>query len=189
MPNGHKMPDQADNELPASPPRKDAAGVASNESPGARLKRLEQIEQEAKVFAEAYRLRLVGRLWWANIMFVVLPAVFATAAAIFAAGPDFIIPKLAKILAVSLAGVAAVLSAVHKALKCEEYQNECLRLGPAYEGIAIKARTEQISPDLKKLTELTENFANLAEGAKAPIPNKYIENAKERIETAKGRTG
>ena len=174
------MPDQADEELSASPPQQDAAGVASNESPDAGMQRLTQIEQEATVLAEAYRLRLVGRLWWANLMFVVLPAVFATAAAIFAAGPEPVPDEWATPLAVSLAGLAAVLSAIHKALKCEEYQTECLRLGPAYEKIAIQAGSAQISSDPKELNVVTEQFANLAASAKAPLPNKYIVNAEDR---------
>ncbi|MCI0693836.1 hypothetical protein L0337_17745 [candidate division KSB1 bacterium] len=174
------MPDQTDPELSTAPPKQDAAGLAGNESPDAPQQRLAQIEREATVLAEAYRLRLVGRLWWANLMFVVLPAVFATAAAIFAAGPDPVPPAVAAPLAASLAGFAAVLTAIHKALKCEEYQTECLRLGPAYEAIAIQAGSAKISSDPDKLNEITEQFAKLTESAKAPLPNKYIENAKVR---------
>src|SRR5262249_51894941 len=100
-------------------------------SADARKQRFKEIEQQARVFAEAYRLRLVGRLWWANLAFVVSPAVCAAAAAIFAAGgAGGIGAEVSKGLAAGLAGLAAILSAVHKSLKCEEYQGECLRLGP-----------------------------------------------------------
>ena len=44
-----------------------------------------EIKSQATVLSEAYRLRLIGRLWWANFILVVLPAASATAAAIFAA--------------------------------------------------------------------------------------------------------
>ena len=49
---------------------------------------LTHVKSQATVFAEAYRLRLVGRLWWTNLLLVVLPAVAATAAAVFAARPE-----------------------------------------------------------------------------------------------------
>src|SRR5689334_5834831 len=46
---------------------------------------LRRTKLDCEVLAEAYRLRLVGRLWWANMALVVLPAAGATAAAVFAA--------------------------------------------------------------------------------------------------------
>ena len=146
-------------------------------------KRFEEIEQQARVLSEAYRLRLVGRLWWANLTFVVAPAVCATAAAIFAAGGAGIRAEVSKALAAGLAGLAAVLSAVHKSLKCEEYQAECLRLGPAYGAIATRAKSAQAVPEgdnptHDELKDLTEKFATLKESAKAPLPNKYISEAK-----------
>src|SRR5262245_60546994 len=92
------------------------------DNPDSRTRRFIDIKREATLLAEAYRLRLVGRLWWANLAFVVLPSVCAAAAAIFAAGGAGMNPRLAEALAAGLAGLAAVLSAVHKSLKCEEYQ-------------------------------------------------------------------
>lgn len=147
-----------------------------------RQQRLHEIEQQAKVLAEAYRLRLVGRLWWANLTFVVTPAVCATAAAIFAAGGAGMNADVSKALAAGLAGLAAVLTAVHKSLKCEEYQAECLRLGPAYDAIAARADSAQAVPEgtnptHDELKDLTEKFATLKESAKAPLPNKYISQA------------
>ena len=146
-------------------------------------KQLKEIEQEARVLSEAYRIRLVGLLWWANLGFVVTPAVFATAAAIFAAGGAGIRADVSNALAAVLAGLAAVLSAIHKSLKCEEYQAECLRLGPAYDGIATRAKSSQAVPEGNnpthdELKDLTEKFATLKESAKAPLPNKYISKAK-----------
>ena len=97
-------------------------------------------------------------------MLVVSPAAFATAAAIFAGKPEFMNPEVASPLAASLAGAAAVLSAIHKALRCEEYQAECVRLGTAYQRIAILAS----DPD-QSLKDITEEFAKVAETAKRKI--------------------
>jgi len=169
------MPDQAGSGQSAAPSQHATAVGGGNESAVARQQRLAQIEREATVLAEAYRLRLVGRLWWANLMLVVSPAAFATAAAIFAAKPEFMNPLVASPLAASLAGAAAVLSAIHKALRCEEYQAECVRLGTAYQRIAILAS----DPD-QSLKDITEEFAKVAETAKAPLPNKYIAKAEDR---------
>ena len=119
------------------------------------------------------------------MLLVVLPAVCATAAAIFAAGGVGMDSNWSKFLAAGLAGLAAVLTAIHKSLKCEEYQAECLRLGPAYEGIAARADSAQASskqddPRFDELKELTERFATLKESAKAPLPDTYISKAEIR---------
>lgn len=154
------------------------------DNPDIRKQQFKELEQQARILAEAYRLRLVGRLWWANLMFVVTPAVFATAAAIFAAGGAGVRADVSKALAAGLAGLAAVLSAVHKSLKCEEYQSECLRLGPAYDAIATRADSAQAIPKGNdathdELKDLTEKFATLKESAKAPLPQKYILEAED----------
>ncbi|MBM3235985.1 hypothetical protein FJZ31_06760 [Candidatus Poribacteria bacterium] len=71
--------------------------------------------------------------------------------------------------------------AIHKALKCEEYQAECLRLSQAYHGIAIEAEAALSTPEVhKSLQELTKKLATLAESAKAPLPNTYIAKAEKR---------
>jgi hypothetical protein len=163
------------------------------DNPDARTQRFIEIEREATLLAEAYRLRLVGRLWWANLAFVVFPSVCAAAAAIFAAGGAGMNADLAKALAAGLAGLAAVLSAVHKSLKCEEYQNECLRLGAAYDAIAARAGSAELSPtpdDSKsdELKDLTEKVATLKENAKAPLPDKYITKARRSIAEKKHAT-
>jgi hypothetical protein len=154
------------------------------DNPDVRKQQFKEIAQQARVLAEAYRLRVVGRLWWANLVFVVTPAVSATAAAIFAAGGAGIRADVSKALAAGLAGLAAVLSAVHKSLKCEEYQAECLRLGPAYDGIAVRADSAQAilkgnDPTHDELKDLTEKFATLKESARAPLPKKYISKAED----------
>jgi hypothetical protein len=151
------------------------------------LKRLvTEMTMDAAILAEAYRLRLIGRIWWANLFFVVLPATFAAAAAIFAAGGAGMNEYLSRGLSAFLAGTAAILSAIHKSLKCEEYQTECLRLGAAYDAIATQARSCELSltvpdPKLDELKELAEKMAGIKANAKAPLPDKYIQKAKLNV--------
>ena len=149
---------------------------------------LKRIKGHATLLYEAYRLEL-GRLWWANLMFVVVPAVLSTAAAIVAAlkppagfslGGGIDLP-----LASAFAGAAAVLIAVHKALKCDEYQAECVRLGQAYESIAIAAGSALARPNAtERDTEqkrISEKMEVLAESAKARIPTRIIRKAQKRV--------
>ena len=142
----------------------------------------QRIRAQATVLSEAYRLRLLGRLWWANLSLVVLPAALATAAAIFAARQDGNSAIMTSYMAAWLAGGAAVLTAIHKALKCEEYQTECLRLSQAYQSIAIEADATLSGLDgqPQSLQELGKKFAVLAESAKAPLPDRYIAKAEQR---------
>ena len=142
---------------------------------GSRL-RVEEIKSQATVLSEAYRLRLTGLLWWANLAFVVLPAILAAAAAILAAHNEA--PRL---LAAGCAGAAAVLSAVHKSLKCDEYQAECLRLAPAFKSIAIKAASVVSSnaDTHSALSTLTKDYAELAGSAKALLPDRYVLKAEQ----------
>jgi hypothetical protein len=139
--------------------------------------RVEEIESQATVLSEAYRLRLIGRLWWANLAFVVLPAVLAAAAAVLAAHSE-----ATRLIAAGCAGSAAVLSAIHKSLKCEEYQAECLRLSPAFKGIAIRAGSAVFSDvdGESTLSNLTKEYAELAGSAKAMLPDSYVLRA-ERL--------
>jgi hypothetical protein len=101
-------------------------------------KGLAQIKSQATILSEAYQLRLLGRLWWTNLILVVLPAAVATAAAIVAASLDGNAAGKMPLVAASLAGAAAVLTAIHRALKCDEYQAECLRLSQAYQSSPFK---------------------------------------------------
>jgi len=143
---------------------------------------LTNVKSEATVFAEAYRLRLVGRLWWTNLLLVVLPAVCATAAAVFAARPETSGSGFGPPVAAWLAGSAAVLTAVHRALKCDEYQGECLRLSQEYRSIAAVADSALSGPegDPQSLKNLSDKFALLTESAKAPLPTSYIHAAEKR---------
>lgn len=140
--------------------------------------------EQATVLSEAYRLRLVGKLWWANFFFVVVPAVFGTAAAALAAAASTTSSggNRVTILAAFLAGGAAVLTAVHKALGCDEYQAECLRLSQGFQSIRIRAeaRMAESSPDPKAVTKLAAEYARLTESAKAVLPDVYIQKAKDQ---------
>ena len=141
----------------------------------------QRIREQATVLSEAYRLRLLGRLWWTNLALVVLPAALATAAAIFAASGAGSSAIIAPYTAAWLAGSAAVLTAIHKALKCEEYQAECLRLSQAYHAMAIQAESALSASDVhESVQELAKRYAGLAEGAKAPLPDTYIARAEKR---------
>jgi len=150
---------------------------------------LEDVMRRARVLSEAYRLRLGGVLWWANLVFMVLPATLATAAAVFAAGAY-------KNLGAGLAGAAAVLTAVHKTLRCDEYQAECLRLNQRYRSIATLAHSVlendgESDPDLPSPQKLIVKFAELEESAGALLPNRYIRAAEQylRKEEERNRKG
>jgi len=138
---------------------------------------LEQTSFRATALSEAYRIRL-DYLWWANLMFVVLPAIFSTCAAIFAALPNgkehtfFSMP-----VASLLAGGAAVLTAVHKALKCEEYQTECLRLSQAFQSLAIAAEAALAGTIEERVVEqkrLAGELENLTKNAKAQVSTNFM---------------
>ncbi len=113
-----------------------------------------------------------------------LPSVLATLAAIFAAkqagaSPSFgVYPPLASLFA----GGAAVLSAVHKSLKCDEYQAECLRLIQEYKSIAALAGAALAQPDAEAndLKTISNRFASV--NPKAPLPNCYIKKAEKLID-------
>ena len=139
---------------------------------------LEQIKPSATILSEAYRLRLKG-LWWLNQIFVVLPAVLTTTAAIVAAIPT--LPHVYELpLASIFAGGSAVLMSIHKALKCDEYQAECLRLSQAYQAIALAADIVLLGPEGKRDSHqerLTNKLEVLAESAKAMLPTRHIRRA------------
>jgi len=137
--------------------------------------------------SEAYRFRLLAT-YWANLIFMVLPAVFATGAAVFAAGKDSQLTTLAA----WLAGAAAVLTVVHKTLKCDEYQSECLRLSQRYRKIATLADSVlsaegRPGPELPSPQKIILEFAELEESAKALLSDHYIHLAEEAIREAEAR--
>lgn len=142
----------------------------------------DQTKSQATILSEAYRLRLSG-LWWLNLVFVVMPAVLSTSAAIFAAlppGKGFVVFSLPA--ASALAGAAVVLMAVHKSLKCDEYQAECLRLSQAYQSIAISVNSALNGPEELRYSHqerLTNKLEMLVEGARAQLPTKNIRQAEE----------
>src|SRR5258705_5331924 len=109
---------------------------------------LEEIKSRAALFSEGYRLEL-RLLWWANLMFVVVPAVLSPSAAIVAALSP---PNEINILSVHLpvasvfAGTAAGLIAIHKALKSDEDPAAGLPLGQNYESIGIASRSAPSKP-------------------------------------------
>jgi hypothetical protein len=114
----------------------------------------------------------------ANLLFVALPSVCSTAAAIFAAFPDqqkfalFSLP-----LSSILAGSAAILIAVHKALKCDEYQAECLRLSQAYQSVAISADSALSGPESERSSHqkiLTSELENLSKNAGVQVSTNFM---------------
>ena len=134
---------------------------------------LEGTKLRAIALSEAYQLQL-SKLWWANLMFVVLPATFSTAAAIFAALPP---EKDSLPVASILAGGAAVLMAIHKALKCDEYQAECLRLSQAYQSLAITAESALLGPEEERALHqkrLTNELEDLSKNAKAQVSTNFM---------------
>jgi hypothetical protein len=142
--------------------------------------------QQATVLSEAYRLRLVGKLWWANVIFVVVPAVFGTAAAALAAAASSTSGDSSRVtlIAAFLAGGAAVLTAVHKALNCDAYQAECLRLSQAFQSIRIRTEAmlaeSKSNPDPRGVNKLAAEYARLTESAKAVLPDVYIQKATDQ---------
>lgn len=138
---------------------------------------LEQIRSRATALFEAYQQRL-RRLWWPNLVFMVLPAVLTTAAAIVAALPAATAPNFGLPLPAAsvFAGAAAVLLAVHKALKCDEYQAECLRLGQAFQSIATAADLALSGPEGerdKDQERLSNDVESLIKDAKAQVKTNF----------------
>jgi hypothetical protein len=152
---------------------------------------LQETKARSGLISEAYRLEL-STLWWANLMFVVIPAVLSTAAAIFAALPQdtagkLTIGTLSLPLASVFAGVAAILMAIHKALKCDEHQAECLRLAQLHQSIAISAGSALSRPEGERTAHqerIAAKLAELTEGAKARLPTRTMRRA-ERMSGVK----
>lgn len=137
----------------------------------------EETKYRAIELSESYR-RQLDKLWWANLAFVVSPAVFSALAAILAAGDNqqiFIFTSLP--LSSVLAASSAILTTVHKTLKCEDYQAECLRLSQAYQSIAIIADSAGLGPaeeHASKQKILTDELEKLAKGAKAQVSSNFF---------------
>jgi hypothetical protein len=142
---------------------------------------------KATLISEGYRLAL-SRLWWANLMFVVVPAVLSTAAAVVAAlpenkAPDLQLGFLSMPPASAFAGLAAVLLAIHKALKCDEHQTECQRLGQLHQAIAIQAGSALSRPEGERAAHqerIASRLEEITENAKARLSTGIIQKAEER---------
>ena len=141
---------------------------------------LNQTKSDARIFSEAYNYRLSG-LSWLNMIFLVLPADLSTAAAIFGTlppGTGFTVMAIPGHAA--MAGAAAILLAIHKAVKCDEYQAECIRLCQCYQSLSISADSALCGPEVKRESHqerLTEEWKALAAGAQALLPARYIKKA------------
>jgi len=140
----------------------------------------QETTSRARAVSAAFKTTL-DRLWWVNLMFVVVPAVLTTAAAIFAALPrdqSFVLFNLPP--ASIFAGTAAILTTVHKALKCDDYQAECLRLSQAYQSIAIDADSAASAPDAGRDSphaRLTRELVDLTKNAKAQVGTNFMSGA------------
>jgi hypothetical protein len=145
---------------------------------------LQETKARSELIAEAFRLEL-STLWWANLMFVVIPAVLSTAAAILAALPQdaagtLTIHTLSLPLASAFAGGAAILLAIHKALKCDEHQAECLRLAQLHQSIAISAGSALSRPEGERTAHqerIAAKLTEITEGAKARLPTRTMRRA------------
>jgi len=148
---------------------------------------LEDTKGRCARLSEGYRLEL-EQLWWANLMFVVAPAVASTAAAIIAAIPA---DKLGSVLqnwflppASILAGLAAILVAVHRALKCDEFQAECIRLTQEYQAIVEMAALALARPAEERLeaqASIGKELTMLVKNARARLPSRLWKRADKRF--------
>jgi hypothetical protein len=148
---------------------------------------LEETQGRCARLSEGYRLEL-EQLWWANLTFVVAPAVASTAAAIIAAIPagrlgslfqGWFLPP-----ASILAGLAAILVTVHKALKCDEFQAECIRLAQEFQTIAEMAAVALARPAEERLdaqASIGKELCLLVKNARARLPTRMWKRADKRF--------
>jgi len=152
---------------------------------------LEDAKTRCARLSEAYRLEL-GLLWWVNLILVVTPAVASTAAAVIAAIPE---AKLGALLqgwplppASILAGSSAILVAIHKSLKCEEFQAECLRLAQEYQAIAEGAAAALARPPANRedaQVQVASDLAKLTKSGRARLPSRILWLANRRFKKSK----
>jgi hypothetical protein len=66
--------------------------------------------------------------------------------------------------------------AIHKALKCDEYQAECVRISQAYESLAVRLDSARYGPeeqrDVQRI-QLTSKLAALSQKVKAKLPARH----------------
>jgi hypothetical protein len=71
---------------------------------------------------------------------------------------------------------------IHKALKCDEYQAECLRLGQFHQSIAISAGAALSRPEDERASHqerIAKKLEELTETAKARLPMAIIRKAEK----------
>src|SRR5262245_33361415 len=145
--------------------------------------RLKRAQARAEALSGAYQ-RELDELWFVNLLFVALPAVGSAAAAIVAALPNSqSVTVLWLPLASALAGGSAVLISIHKALKCDEYQAECLRLSQAYGSLSLRSDFAQDKPEPRREMEhaaITRRLEILSRDAKAKLPKRHRRWAEKR---------
>ncbi len=145
---------------------------------------LAETAARAEILSEAYQRRR-SSLWWPNLVTLVLPAGLSTLAAILAAfegGPTVPFGGASVPLASVLAGAAAVLVAFHKVLKCDEYQQECLRLSQSYRAIAFEADSARALPQQELHDHhgrLADQLARLTADAQAQVPRRFVHRAEK----------
>ena len=138
------------------------------------LEGLFKLGAHASELGKAYKLQREG-LWWPNLVTLVLPAILSTVAAIVVALPNqYLIYSVP--LGSILAGSSAVLITIHKVLKCEEYQAECLRLSGAYNSITIDVESAINSSrnHSEELSRLSGKMTRLLENATATVSEKHM---------------
>jgi hypothetical protein len=80
---------------------------------------------------------------------------------------------------------AGILTGLHTALKCEEYQTECRRLAIAYYSLEIAFQSlERFPPDQRRTfeDELETKYESTVSTAKALVPNLFRRMAAKEIE-------
>jgi hypothetical protein len=107
---------------------------------------------ESRVTSRAFDDRL-GFFWGLNLITVLLPAVFASAAALVPLLPEASRTFLELPLAPALSISAALLVTLHKALKCDDFQAECRRLSQAHLAFAVAADAAVHLPETRIVQE------------------------------------
>lgn len=152
-------------------------------SDGSPTKWLNKQAIESRVTARAFDDRL-GFFWYLNLVTALLPAVLAGAATLVPLLPEASPTLFDLPLAPLLSGTAVLLIAVHKALKCDDFQTECRRLGQGHLALAVAADAAVHLPENRiahEFERLSVQLSELIKGAKASVPRSYIERANSEL--------
>lgn len=122
----------------------------------------------------------LARLKRVNLITVIVPVTLSTIAG------AAILGDLLGSSTTTVAGIAAllggILTAVHKGLRCDEHQAECLRLASGYFG--LKTRYESFIVDgqhcAKDLGDINLALAQLRESVQATVPARFRSRVRER---------